>query len=373
MVLQRLLGPYGKLPILIRDDDTNFFTKTNMLESIYSKAWEDGYKVSLAIVPFQGGINDICVPPDTRFTDSHYSIADNKALICYLKDKIRSGTIEILQHGLSHHITNNGRGEFGENSYKKEDIELGRNVIKEALQVDPRFFVPPGEDISEENLMALIELGLIPIYRQTFFDTFLRNSFVPAYIKHIATRALAARYKNRTSNGNWAIQLLKPVLISVGSDTISWSLASVKSANSTSIESLSELTDKVIESCSISRNPICIINHYHIYYYDWDSSITRKDLFQAWKRILESFNKLKFSWKVTFSELYERANQVRNVRIVKTGPKISIESNIHIVGFSFRAAHYLEPNDLVLFDRDTRIITIKDLLPKSKIVLYEKS
>ena len=345
MVLQRLLGPYGRLPILIRDDDTNFFTKPNMLESIYSKAWEEGFKVSLAIVPLQRGIDDICVPPVKRFTDSHYSVADNKALVYYLKEKIRSGTIEILQHGLSHHITNNGRGEFGDNSDRKEDIELGRDIIRKAFEVDPKFFVPPGEDISNKNLMALVESGFIPIYRQTLFDTFLRNSFVPAYIKHIATRALSARYKNKTSNGNWTIQLVKPVLISAGLETISWSLASMKSANSSSIESLFKLTDKVIESCSISRKPICIINHYHLYYYDWNSSITQKDLIQAWKRILESLNKLMFGWKVTFSELYERANQIRNVRIVKTGSKISIESDIHIVDFSFRTGHYLEPNE----------------------------
>jgi hypothetical protein len=80
MVFQRLLGPYGKMPILIRDDDTNFFTKTNMLESIYSKAWEDGYKICLAVVPFQRGINDISVPPHIRTTDLHFPIADNKPL-----------------------------------------------------------------------------------------------------------------------------------------------------------------------------------------------------------------------------------------------------------------------------------------------------
>jgi hypothetical protein len=165
MDLQRLLGPYGKLPVLIRDDDTNFFTKPNMLESIYSKAWEYGFKVSLAIIPFQSGTNDICVPPDKRFTDSHYSVADNKALVYYIKEKIRSGAIEILQHGLSHHITNNGRGEFGDNSDRKEDIELGRDIIRQAFGVDPKFFVSPGEDISNKNLMALVESGLIPIYR----------------------------------------------------------------------------------------------------------------------------------------------------------------------------------------------------------------
>jgi len=373
MVFQPLLGPYGKLPILIRDDDTNFFTKTNMLESIYSKAWKDGYKVCLAIVPFQRGTNDICVPPDIRISDSHFSVGDNKALVHYLKDKIRSGTIEVLQHGFSHHNTNDGRGEFGYDSDRKKDIELGRNIIKQAFEVNPKFFVPPGEDIANENLVALIESGLIPIYRQTFFDTFLRNSFVPAHIKHIATRALAVKYKHRTSYGNWAIQLVKPVIISVAQGRISWSLASMKSSNSSSFDSLFKLTDKVIESCTISRSPVCIINHYHLYYYDWNTSITRKDLFQAWKQILETFDRLKFGWKVTFSELYERANQIRNVRIVKTGSKITLESGTHIRGFSFRTTASLEPSASLVFDEEDKIVTIDDLIPDKKLILYEKS
>ena len=373
MVLQRLLGPYGKLPILIRDDDTNFFTRTNMLDSIYSKAWEDGYKVCLSIVPFQRGTNDICVPPNIRDTDSHFSIADNELLVNYLKEKIRSGTIEVLQHGVSHYINNNGRGEFGVDSDTKDYIEFGKNIIKKAFEINPRFFVAPGEDISNESLAALMESGLIPIYRQTLFDTFLRNSFVPAYIKQIATKALSVKYKPKTSFGNWALQFVKPVVISVGRDTISWRLASVKSANLSSFDSLSKLTDKVIASCMISRSPVCIINHYHLYYYDWNTSITRKDLFQAWKRILEAFDRLKFGWKVTFSELYERKKQIQNIRIAKTGSKITIESETRIRGFSFRTRHHLEPNTTVLFDEESSIITIEDLLPQSKVILYERS
>jgi hypothetical protein len=41
MVITPLLGPNGNIPILIRDDDINFFTKDNMLESVYSEAWKN--------------------------------------------------------------------------------------------------------------------------------------------------------------------------------------------------------------------------------------------------------------------------------------------------------------------------------------------
>jgi len=41
MTITPLIGPYGKIPVLIRNDDTNSFTKSNMLETIYSKAWNN--------------------------------------------------------------------------------------------------------------------------------------------------------------------------------------------------------------------------------------------------------------------------------------------------------------------------------------------
>jgi hypothetical protein len=45
MKIKPLVGPYGKMPILIRDDDTNFFTRPGMLETIHSKAWDKGFKI----------------------------------------------------------------------------------------------------------------------------------------------------------------------------------------------------------------------------------------------------------------------------------------------------------------------------------------
>ena len=66
MKIKPLIGPHGKMPILIRDDDTNFFTRPDMLETIHSKAWDKGFKISLAIVPFQRGAEDVSVPPEIR-------------------------------------------------------------------------------------------------------------------------------------------------------------------------------------------------------------------------------------------------------------------------------------------------------------------
>ena len=76
-----------KFLYLIRDDDTNFFTKSNMLESIYSKAWNNQFKVSISVIPYQKAINDVCVPPDTRNSQEYYSIENNKEICSFLKDK----------------------------------------------------------------------------------------------------------------------------------------------------------------------------------------------------------------------------------------------------------------------------------------------
>ena len=185
MTIQPLLGPSGNLPILIRDDDTNFFTNTNMLESIYSEAWNEGFKVSLSVIPCQSGIDDPCVPPRERITGLSYSISDNPSLIKYLKGKALKGEVEILQHGFHHTFDHFRRGEFSSGLSDGNSILNGREIIKKALGKQPKFFVPPGEDISNENLKLVIKLGMIPIYRNTIFDRFMRLSPFPNLIKKI--------------------------------------------------------------------------------------------------------------------------------------------------------------------------------------------
>ena len=81
MTIEKLIGPNGKVPILIRDDDINYFTKPEMLESIYSNAWTEGFKVSLSTIPLQKGLDDLGVPPLYRQSGLLYSIADNHLLL----------------------------------------------------------------------------------------------------------------------------------------------------------------------------------------------------------------------------------------------------------------------------------------------------
>jgi hypothetical protein len=372
MGYQRLIGPYGKMPILIRDDDTNFFTKSNMLESIYSMAWERGLKISLGVIPLQKGTNNISVPPEMRANDSLFPITDNKSLLQYIKDKLRAGIAEVLQHGLSHYVDENGFWEFGQNLDIKQKIDHGRNILIQAFDIVPKFFVAPGESITKSNVRTLVESGLVPICRRTTFDTLLHNPFVPNYMKRVATRFVAGMYKDIYKNENMIIQFLKPVTITISNNLISWAV-SLRSSRISSPESLFKFTNRVIQSCHSSRSPICIINHYHLFYYDWNSSISRTELFQSWTHLVHNLHRLEFGWFTTFSELYERSMQIQNIQIEKAGSKITIESKVNIKNFSMRMTHSLEPSIFGLFDKDTKILTIEDLRPNRKVILYEKN
>ena len=278
MIPKPLIGPRGKIPILLRDDDTNYFTDNRMLESVYSEAWNRGFKVSLSVVPLQMGIDDIAVPPSSRASNRYYSIAENESLVKYIGKKIDNRIVEVIQHGLSHEPIKGIRGEFGGNSGKNGDIEKGRNIIKQAFKAEPKFFVPPGEDISNQNLSAVLEQGLVPIYRDTIIDRILRSKSIPSYVKNSAMRLIMNTYIKNTDE-NFGVQFVKPVLISATKNAITWSLPNIRTSRITSFDSLFNLTNHIITLCRQNRVPVCLINHYHLYYYDWSSTITKSDLF----------------------------------------------------------------------------------------------
>lgn len=374
MLFERLVGPYGQIPILIRDDDTSFFTNLKMLQSIYSAAWENKFKVCLSVVPFMKGRDDGSVPPRARKTDEYYSILSNESLLGFLKEKIHhEHSVEILQHGFSHDYNcESGRWEFGDDSKSyakmKEDVTKGVDVIRQGFDYMPKFFVPPGEDLSVRNMKILREVKLIPIYRQTVFDKFLRSTAVPHLAKKFAIRQFTDKYYSlKTKEQSRGVLFMKPVTMSFTTDAIYWSSRSINS-----FDSLFELTTEIIDSCIKERIPICILNHYHLYYYDWNSTITRHDLFQAWTRLLNYFESIKSSWKVSFSELYRRMQAIQSVDIARTGSKITIESKLGIHDFAFRTGHQIRPGDSLVIDEEANIVTIKELYPKNRVVLYEK-
>ena len=126
-----------------------------------------------------------------------------------------------------------------------------------------------------------------------------------------------------------------------------------------------------------NRTPICILNHYHHYFYDWDyDSITRKNLFKQWNQILLLLNKIPFSWKTTFLDLYQRRRKIKKINIATTGQKVTIQSGDELIEeISFKVHKALQPvkeGDVFYDEQDKTILTIGHLNPNFKSVFYIK-
>ncbi len=419
MTITPLIGPNGKIPILIRDDDTNFFTKGNILESIYSNAWNNQFKLSLSVIPYQKTINDVCVPPDFRNFPEHHSIENNEELCTFLKEKIRHNKIEIIQHGVTHDLID-GRGEFSQQiDGKSEDINrtikdtfthyyrslntdrneknskidfesyvnIGREIIRKSLDINPVLFVPPFDDLSTHNLNLLSSLGMIPIYGQSNYHRFFRSSYVPNYFKkYFASRLLKKfthvgfiipfimsnvdYYNNKFNQG---IMLYIPRRLKINPISDSNKNAEKKQESS---QTFVKWISNTISYSMVHRTPLGILNHYHHYFYDWNyDSITRKNLFEQWNQILHLLNKIPFSWKTTFFDLYQRIRKIKKINIAITGQKITIKSGdefIEEISFKVDKVLQLVKEDVVYDEQDKTIITMDQLKPNSTSVFYVK-
>lgn len=410
-----LIGPSGKIPILLRDDDTNFFTQSNKLNSIYSEAWKKHFKLSLSIIPYQISMKDPCVPPDHRDLQNCYSIEKNEELCVFLKEKIAKNHVEIIQHGLTHNLSN-GRGEFSKNpnpnpialysnanlkekiSAKdlsntiqnneqhtrglKDYVSIGRNILKKGLDVNPLIFVPPYDDISYENINMISRIGMIPVYGESKYHKLFRSNQFPNKLKSYLALKIMKKFINKgfiipltMSNLDYfcakpktGIVLYIPRRLKL--DPISKDDEELISDSKVFLK----WVHNTITHCKINRNPICILNHYHHYFYDWhQDNITRDSLFSQWRQILNLLDKISFSWKTNFSEVYQRINSIRKIKIAETGEKITIQSTQQTLSdVSFRVNKKLD----LKFDTsycdpdDEKIVTIKKIKPGTSVIFY---
>ena len=316
---------------------------------------------------------------DSVGTGMYYSIAGNEALIKFIKSKLQGGQVEILQHGYSHSPTEGGyRGEYGSNRKAEilsaeSNLQYGRDIIGQILGVQPKFFVPPYDDISYGNIKMVIQKGFIPIYGQENIHRFFRSTYVPSVFKRIVAKRIIKKF---AKSG-----FIIPVGISIQDQRIIMSLSSL-GLKYEDIELFETLLDSLrnlvcpVSNTKYSGMPLCIINHYHQYFYDWSDTITRTEMFKVWQKLIDLLDSLTFGWKTTFGELYDRAIKIQRIRISKTGSKITIINDSKensIEDFSFLVTGQLEPNASVALDRDRRIVTIlHKLMPQFELILYER-
>jgi hypothetical protein len=322
--------------------------------------------------------------------------------------------VEIIQHGLTHNLSN-GRGEFGENldlstficleglkdndlydqrdisyqnQHNKRNIEvylnIGRKILMKALNIYPRIFVPPYDDMSTENIDLISNIGMIPVYGQSIYHRFFRSNQIPTKLKSYLALKIIRKFMNK----GFIIPLVMSNFDYFGTkprNGIMLYLPRRLKVNPISDDDKEPIINKskvflkwvsnTVSHCKIYRNPICILNHYHHYFYDWhEDKITRNTLYAQWILILNLLNNIPFSWKTNFSELHQRINDIRKIKFAKTGDKITVQSDQQIItDISFKVDKKLElKNDKNTYrdPHDERIITIKRINPDSHEIFY---
>lgn len=178
----------------IRDDDTNYFTRSQDLIDNYGDIW-DICPVSLSVVPFHACTKSGAIPEKYWSGDGIFPIGNNEELVSFLKETITKGEVSITLHGYNHKDNSDGyEFETGVDLYDK--VRQGKEYLEELLDVKIEAFVPPHNIISKEGLAAVVDNGLnlvnIPSFR--FSRRFFRLGNIVPFIK---LRAFRARYNRK--------------------------------------------------------------------------------------------------------------------------------------------------------------------------------
>jgi len=154
------------MKIILRDDDTCYFTKPEELERAFGKVW-DFAPVSLALIPFiWSGLKPILSfenHPQEK-SEKFFPVGENKELVEFLRKLLKEKKICLMLHGYSHKYYNHQYyiegAEFvaGENLYQK--VKEGKQYLEKLFETKITTFVPPSNVLSEEGWKAVTENGL---------------------------------------------------------------------------------------------------------------------------------------------------------------------------------------------------------------------
>jgi len=156
--------------VVIRDDDTCFFTQPEMLECLYRPLLDAGKPVALSVIPAIGGgqaagrLNgpfweqfqldySPCLPPDHRELKEIWQLQPDCEIVRYLR---QNQEYEIVQHGYNHLIVEGVReGMLTNSPMVEEKIRKSGEIMKSCFGRPSDFFVVPWDDVSRQSLTLL--------------------------------------------------------------------------------------------------------------------------------------------------------------------------------------------------------------------------
>ncbi|MCE9585349.1 DUF2334 domain-containing protein [Candidatus Nomurabacteria bacterium] len=168
------------MKFIIRDDDTNFFTKPQDIENLYSSIFKRNISVGLSVIPFVSSLSDV-YPWNISEEKKEYLVSENIDLVNYINSNIN---IDIFQHGCTHEKINNVF-EYLQNKNLKIETLRGKEELEKTFKRKVDIFVPPHDQISNNGIIA-IENARMNIIRSKGSKNFLfRIEYVFVILKMI--------------------------------------------------------------------------------------------------------------------------------------------------------------------------------------------
>lgn len=181
------------MKLIIRDDDCNYFTRPEDLESVYSQIPD--FPVTFAVVPTVTDLNGGC--PETKGNKTPRSVGDNKELVSYLRKKYNEGKCDIVMHGITHGYKYDENGtKVPEMIWRNSDslldslIRKGKSELESIFEIPIGIFVAPSNRVEVNTIQSIVnnDLHFSGIVAIKFNRQFNTRSIVN-YLKRLFVRA----------------------------------------------------------------------------------------------------------------------------------------------------------------------------------------
>lgn len=151
--------------VILRDDDTCFYTAPSELEAAFGDLPD--VPISISVIPYaayqhRGTFPYKPVPPVEGYAD----IADNQPLVSYLKKQVASGRFSLMLHAIHHEYHPRSDGEWDTEMrvlpYNQiyDGILAGKRHLEQLFGIDISTFIGASNDISANCAAALDKIGL---------------------------------------------------------------------------------------------------------------------------------------------------------------------------------------------------------------------
>lgn len=151
--------------IVLRDDDTCFYTSPSDLETAFGDLPD--VPVSISVIPYAAYEHRGTFPyKPAPALDGYVDIADNHFLVSYLKEQITNGHFSLMLHAIHHEYHPRSDDEWDtEMDYLSYDqiyngIKAGKKHLEQLFDVDISTFIGASNVVSANCAASLDELGL---------------------------------------------------------------------------------------------------------------------------------------------------------------------------------------------------------------------